>query len=59
MREVKLIIYLHLMPPLRMSGAIPLLSLYIFIAWAGITLGFNFTFITAFRQLSDKIGAIL
>ena len=41
MRGVKLIIYLHLMPQLRISGAIPLLSLYVVIAWAEI-LFFNY-----------------
>jgi len=31
---------LHLVLRLRMSGAIPLLSLYAFIAWTGTTLDF-------------------
>jgi len=29
---------LHLVPRLRMGGAIPLFSLYVFMAWTGITL---------------------
>jgi len=32
--------HLHLVPTLRMSGAIPLLSLYAIMMWAGTTLLF-------------------
>jgi hypothetical protein len=36
--DVKFTAYLHLVPPLRMSGAIPLFSLYTIRAWARTTL---------------------
>jgi hypothetical protein len=37
---LKLTTYLHLVPRLRMSGAIRLLPLYAFMAWAGTTVLF-------------------
>ena len=37
-RRVKLTTRLHQVPRLRMGGAIPLLSLYAFMSWRGITL---------------------
>jgi hypothetical protein len=39
-RGVKLITHLHLVPRLRMSGALPLLHLYVFVAWARTALLF-------------------
>jgi hypothetical protein len=39
---MKLTTDLHLVPMLRMSGAIPLLPLYAFMTWAGRTLTFTF-----------------
>jgi hypothetical protein len=39
---VTLTTHLHLVPKLRMCGAIPLLTLYAFMAWSGTTT-FNFT----------------
>jgi hypothetical protein len=37
-RGVKLTTYLHIVPRLRMTGAIPLLPLYAFMAWLRTTL---------------------
>jgi hypothetical protein len=38
----KLTTYLHLVPRLRLSGAIPLLPLYVFMAWTGTALPFYY-----------------
>ena len=42
-RGVKLIIHLHLLPRLRIRGAIPLLPLHALIAWTEKNLPFHFS----------------
>ena len=39
-QDAKLTAHLHLVPRLKMSGAVPLLLIYAFIAWTGKTLPF-------------------
>jgi len=53
-RDVKLTTHLHLVPRLRMRGAVPLQSLHTFMVWDGE----NFTFLyaqTSFTLLNKYI----
>jgi hypothetical protein len=54
-RGVKLTTHFYLIPRLRMSGAVPLLRLYTFMAWTGRTLPFTKSIVTMwpFRFVSN------
>ena len=56
-RSLKLTTHLHLVPRLRMSGAIPLLPLYAFVAWTGKALPFYLSIfrLTLLQLLRNKI----
>jgi hypothetical protein len=48
---VKLTTQLHLVPRSRMSGAIPPLPVYVFMAWCLVKHRDNFTFFTFYRRV--------
>ena len=50
---------INLVPRLRMSGALPLLSLYVFVAWTGITLLLLSTLCFRTLSVAERIISLL